>query len=160
MLVGATAFAGGTWQPSGIELGLTRRSGRGGGESLGLMLRLGSFVQDQAVIVGTTTGFFLWGLGTWRRDLADLLRIGSELNPTFLRLVGSVEAGGAGNFNSPLPQGGAMASLAGLLGFSYGLEDEEGGSFTILAGPAVFAGRRTTVHTQVTLRFHSRLRGR
>lgn len=156
LLLGATAFAGGTWQPSGIEVGLSRPGGRRG-ESLALMLRLGSFVQDQAVLIGTTTGFFTWALVGYRREITDLMAIGSERNPSFLRLVGSVEVGGALNLNSPLPQGGGMATLAALAGVSYGAEYQGGGNFTILAGPALFVGSKATGHTQVTLRFQSPL---
>lgn len=156
IVAGVTGFTGGTWQPSGIELGLLWPLGRGGASTVSLTGRLGSFVQDQAVIYGSTQGFFTALLVGARTTLATIADVGSAENPSAVRFVGGVEAGGEVNFNSPLPQGSTMAIGAALAGISFGSGGggiEQG--FALLFGPAVFVGKATTTHVQVSLRYQN-----
>jgi hypothetical protein len=142
-----------------VDLGLVRAAGRPGA-AVGLLLRLGSFVQDQAVLVGGTQGFFAALFGVYRRPLADLAEVGTVRNPSYVRLVAVAELGGSLNFNSPLPQGGAHGEAALLLGLSLGGPGRIDDSFALLVGPAWFAGDRTTTHAQVSLRYQSSLGSR
>lgn len=155
--IGITGFTGGAWQPSGLDIGVVRAWGGTPGQTMALILRLGSFVQDQAVVVGGSQGFFAALLGEARRPLASLATVGSERNPASVRLLGAVEVGASANANSPLPQGDWHVSGALLVGFSYGRPGRLDETFAVLAGPAYFLGRAATYHSQVTLRFQASL---
>ena len=155
--VGVTGFTGGDWQPSGVEIGLLRAVGGTPGQSLGAMLCVGGFVQDQAVLVGGSTGFFMSVVGTFRRPLVTLASVGQETNLSYARLVGVLELGVSKDFNSPLPQGNVRGTGAALLGLSFGGDGRLDESFAILAGPAWFVGDATNTHAQVTMRFQSAL---
>lgn len=156
VLVGVTGFTGGDWQPSGIDLGIIRGLGRAPGRSLSLAVRLGSFVQDDAVLYGRTTGFFLGAILGLRTPVVTIADVGTGPNPAAIRFVGVLEAGGWKNFNSPMPQGGAMGSVAPLVGISFssgpGRIDR---GFAILVGPAWLFGETTTGHVQLSLRYQS-----
>jgi hypothetical protein len=159
-VVGVSGFAGGGWQPSGLDLGVSGAVGGSSRHSLLLLLRLGSFVDSEASFIGRTTGFFTWLVAGYRRSLADLMMVGTERNPSFLRLEAVLEAGASANFNSPLPQGGAMGTVAALIGLSYGSPERGENAFALLAGPAWLAGDRAATHAQVSLRFQSGFGGR
>jgi hypothetical protein len=156
VLIGVSGFTGGDWQPSGIDLGLIRGLGRGQGQSVSLAVRLGSFVQDDAVLYGRTTGFFLGAILGLRAPIATIADVGTGPNPSAIRFVGVLEAGGWKNFNSPLPQGGVMGSVAPLVGisFSSGAGRIDRG-FAILVGPAWFIGKVNSGHVQLSLRYQS-----
>ncbi|MEK6610214.1 MAG: hypothetical protein AABZ35_04770 [Gemmatimonadota bacterium] len=159
--VGVTGFTGGNWQPSGIEVGTLRAVGAAPGQSVALMLRLGGFVQDQAVLVGGSTGFFMWVIGAYRRPIVTIAAMGSERALSYARLVGVLELGISKDFNSPLPQGAARGTGAVLFGISFGGGGRIDENFAILAGPALFVGDASSAHAQVTMRFQSPLgRGR
>ncbi len=154
LVVGVTGFTGGTWQPSGLELGVLRPLGTA--RYVSAMVRLGSFVQDQAVIYGSTTGFFTAFLVGGRAPLAMIAEVGLGPDPSAVRIVGAIEAGGEVNFRSPLPQGRAMGIAAALVGLSFGsASDRVEQGFAVLAGPAVFFGQATTTHVQVSLRYQN-----
>ena len=154
LVAGVTGFTGGTWQPSGLEIGVLRSLGTA--RYVSAMVRLGSFVQDQAVVYGSTTGFFTAFLVGARAPLAMLAAVGLGPDPSAVRVVGAIEAGGEVNFRSPLPQGRAMGIAAAMIGLSFGSATgplEQG--FAVLAGPAVFFGQATTNHIQVSLRYQN-----
>jgi len=153
LLFGVTAFTQGQWQPSGLELGLTHASA-GSSRSVYAMIRLGSFSQDQAVLLSQTQGFFTAMLVGVRMPLATLAEVGAEGEPSqYLRLLGVLEAGPELNVNSPLPQGNAMGVVSPLVGIGFGGGAGLAQDFAILVGPSWFIGRTTTVHVQVTLRY-------
>lgn len=159
--VGVTGFTGGNWQPSGVEVGTLRAVGAAPGQSVALMLRLGSFVQDQAVLIGGTTGFFVSVVGAYRRPLLTIAAMGSERDLSYARLAGVLELGVAKDFNSPLPQGNVRGTGAALVGFSFGGSGRIDENFAILGGPAWFVGDASSMHAQFTMRFQSPLgRGR
>lgn len=156
ILIGVTGFTGGDWQPSGVDIGLIRGLGRGEGSSVSLGIRAGSFVQDDGVVYGRTTGFYAGAIVGLRTPLATIADVGTGPNPSAIRLVAVAEGGGLVTYNSPMPQGGAMGSVAALLGISFsngpGRIDR---GFALLAGPAWFFGKTTTGHVQVSLRYQS-----
>jgi hypothetical protein len=153
--VGVTGFTGGAWQPSGVEVGLLRSLGSTPGQTFGVLLRVGGFVQDQAVLVGGSTGFFTSVVGVVRRPLATIAAVGSDRDLSYARLVGVLELGLSKDFNSPLPQGDLRGTGAVLLGISFGGGGRLDENFAILAGPAWFVGDASSTHAQVTLRFQS-----
>jgi hypothetical protein len=135
---GVTSYTGG-WVPSALEAGLNFRTG-GPFSTVGLAVRLGSFIQNNAVLFGRTQGFFVGLMGTARRPVADLWMVGSENNPT--------------------PQGGFGVLVAPLLGISIGGRGAMNQNFLIAAGPAWFGPKASEWHVQVSLRFAAPLGGR
>lgn len=157
--VGVTGFTGGLWQPSGVDVSLLRAVGSPARHDVAAFgVRVGAFVQDQAVLVGGSQGIYVTALLGLRRPLLNLAMVGTERNPSWVRLVAAPEVGLSVGANSPLPQGGWWGSGALLLGVSFGSDQRVEENFTILAGPALFAGEGgTDGHAQVTLRYQAPL---
>jgi hypothetical protein len=152
--IGILGYTGGTWQPSGIELAALWRLGRGSPLSAGPTLALGSFVQDQAVLLGRSRGFFA-ALGlTARGALLNLIAVGSERSPAEIKLEVAADLGWSADIDSPLPQGKWDARAALLPGITFGSEDALGSSIGVFYGPSVLIGRSTTTtHGEFVLRF-------
>ena len=84
--VGIVGYTGGTWQPSGLEVAVLWRLGARVPTTMGATLSLGSFVQDQAVLLSRSQGFFV-SLGTTiRQPVIEIASVGSERNPASVRL--------------------------------------------------------------------------
>jgi len=150
--LGVTTYSGGDWQPSGVDGQMTWRTRGLPVASVGLGVRLGSFVQNQAVWIGGSQGFFAAAVGSARRPLANLVAVGSESYPSYLRAELILEGAAAVNFNSPLPQGGANGILAAMLGFSFGGRYPMDQSFVVALGPAWFVGKTSDWRMQVSFR--------
>ena len=141
--IGVVGYTGGTWQPSGLEFALLWRLGHLP-TAVGAQLTVGTFVQNQAVLFGTTRGFFT-SLGlTVRQPLVDLASLGGEHSTTALKLELAGDLSGSANLDSPLPQGRWGAQAALLLGFAFGSADPLGQSVGLYFGPAALLGSRTT----------------
>jgi hypothetical protein len=152
--IGVLGYTGGTWQPSGVELAALWRLGRESPLSAGATLALGSFVQDQAVLLGRSRGFFA-ALGLTVRDaLLDLIAVGSERSPAEVRLEVAADLAWSADFSSPLPQGTWDVRAALLPGITFGSEDALGNSIGVFYGPSALIGRSTTTtHGEFVLRF-------
>jgi len=152
--LGVTTYAGGDWQPSGVDAQLAWKTPGLPVASIGVGLRLGSFVQNQAVWMGGSRGFFVAALASARRPLLTIAEVGSEGNPSYLRAELVLEAGAALNLNSPLPQGGGNGVVAAMLGLTFGGRYAMDQSFLVLIGPAWFVGKASDLHTQVSFRMN------
>lgn len=150
--LGVVGYTGGTWQPSGVELAMLWRLGAHATTSAGVTLALGSFVQEQAVLFGSTRGFFASLGATIRQPLLDLATVGSDRYPSALKLEAALDLAGSANVDSPLPQGKWDGRGGLLLGFSFGSADPLGQSVAFYAGPAVFVGQTTSVHPEFAFR--------
>ena len=150
--IGVLGYSGGAWQPSGLEVALLWRLGQHASTSAGAVVTLGTFVQDQAVLFGSTQGFFVTLGATLRRPIVSLLEAGSERSPGSLKLEASLDLAGTADINSPLPQGPWGARAAALLGFTFGGDDPLGQSVGIFFGPALLIGRTATTHGEIALR--------
>jgi hypothetical protein len=152
---GVTTYSRGDYQPSAIEVqyGVRTPGWPVGAVSVGL--RTGSFVQNQAVLIGRTQGFFVGVVGTLRRPLGTVLAIGDENNLSYVKLEFLLEGTAALNANNPMPQGGRSAIVAALLAVTFGGRGVLDQGLSILAGPAYFMGDYGTWHTQVGLRFQN-----
>jgi hypothetical protein len=155
---GIVGYSGGQWQPSGVEVTLLWPLIRRTRTAVGGWVALGSFVQDQAVLIGRTQGFFAALGATVRQPLATLADIGSERNRASIRLEMAADLGWAADFDSPLPQGKWDARAALLAGVAFGSEDPMGQNFAVLFGPAVLMGRVSTTHGEFVLRFSAPIR--
>jgi hypothetical protein len=152
--VGILGYTGGAWQPSGLEFAALWRLGRTSRFSAGGTLALGTFVQDQSVLLGRSRGFFA-ALGlTMRHALIDLLSVGSERSPAEIRLEVAADLAWSADFDSPLPQGKWDLRAALLPGITFGSGDALGNSIGIFYGPSALVGRSTTTtHGEFVLRF-------
>lgn len=152
--LGIAATLGGGWQIEGADVGLVRRVGWGPFRRVSATARLGSFI-DEGAIIGGAKGFIgaaVFGLKTAPAMIAEL---GDETNPTQIGADLTFEAGGWLGSNSPLPQGGSWASLALLPGLRFGGSD--GVQYSLMLGPTVFFGRSTDVHGFLGVRFEAPL---
>lgn len=157
---GVTTFAGGAWQPSGVEGQLLFRTDGMPFTSVGVGLRLGSFIQNQAVLIGGTQGFFGALVANVRVPLAQLWMVGSDRNPTYVRIEAVPEAVASLNAHSPMAQGSAALIGSMLLGITIGGRGPMDQSFLLLAGPAWFGPRGSEWHAQVSMRFTAPVGGR
>lgn len=152
--LGILGYTGGDWQPSGIEFSALWRLGRASRTNAGATLSAGSFVQDQAVVLGRSTGFFLALGATLRHALLDLASVGSERAPSAIRLEVAADVGWSADFASPLPQGKWDVRAALLPGITFGSQDYLGNSIGIFFGPSALMGKSvTTTHGEFLLRF-------
>jgi len=149
--LGIVSYTGGTWQPSGVEAALLWRLGHSS-TAVGATLALGSFVQDQAVLLGESQGFFVTLGATVRQPIVTIASVGSERNPASIKLEASLDAAGTADIHSPLPQGPWGARASAMLGLAFGSADALGQSVGLFFGPAVLLGRRTTTHGEVAFR--------
>lgn len=158
--VGVLGYTGGTWQPSGVEFAMLWGLNRRTATVAGATLALGSFVQDQAVLLGRSRGFFASLGATLRQPLVSLVSLGSERNPSALKLEVDMDLSGSANFNSPLPQGRWDARAAVLFGVAFGGTTALGHSFGLFYGPAAVMGKTTTTFGELAFRIRVPLGGR
>jgi len=152
--LGLAATLGGGWQIEGADVGLVRRIAAGPFRRVSATARLGSFI-DEGAIIGGAKGFIgaaTLGIKTAPLSIAEL---GDDTNPTQIGADLTLEAGGWLGSNSPLPQGGSWASLALLPGLRFG--GSGGMQYSLMLGPAVFFGRSTDVHAFLGIRFEAPL---
>jgi len=149
--LGILSYTGGSWQPSGVEAALLWRLGHSP-TAVGATLALGSFVQDQAVLLGQSQGFFVTLGATLRQPIVDIASVGSERNPASVKLEASFDVAGTADIHSPLPQGPWGARASAMLGLAFGSADALGQSVGLFFGPAVLVGRRTTSHGEIAFR--------
>lgn len=156
---GVTSYTGG-WVPSTLEGVVNFRTRGMPFSTVGIGLHLGSFIQNNAVLLGRTQGFFIGALGTARLPLVDLWMVGSERNPTMVRIAAVLDASATWNINNPMAQGGFGLIAAPLLGISIGGRGPMDQSFIVTAGPAWFGPKASEWHAQVSLRFATPAGGR
>ena len=145
----AGTLGGSDWQIEAVEFGLATPVGLGPVRSVAATLRTGWFA-DQAVLIRGTRGFvgaFALALRSGRLTLAE---VGDDINPTVIGLSVSLEGAGYLAAHSPLPEGKRWVSAAVLPALCVGLA--EGAQFTLLLGPAFFAGDTHHTHAFVAAR--------
>ncbi len=151
--IGIVGYGGGPWVPNGVELAALWGLGERGRTSVGATLSLGTFAQSQAILFGTTSGFYAALGATARQALVDLVDMGTERRPGVLRLEVAAEAALSADLATPLPQGRWDLRLGLLPGLAYGSETGLGQSVGVFFGPAVFIGKVATTHTELAIRF-------
>lgn len=152
---GVTTFTRGDYQPSGVEFGYGVRTHGLPVGAVTIGVRAGSFVQNQAVLIGRTQGFFTAAVGSLRFPLTNVAAVGNENDLSYLKLEFLLEGAAALNFNTPMPQGRTSAVVAPLLVITFGGRGVLDQGFSIVAGPAYFVGAVSEWHTQVSLRFQN-----
>jgi hypothetical protein len=151
---GFVATLGAGWQIEGGELGLVRRLRRGPIGALAAGVRLGSFV-DEGAIIGGMRGFVAAGTLGLRTGRAMLAEMGDERNLTQIGFDVSIEASGYLTANSPLPQGARWMAVSVLPGVRMGSGD--GAQYALVIGPTVFFGSTTEVRGFLAFRIEAPL---
>jgi hypothetical protein len=150
--LGIAATLGGGWQIEGLDIGLSQGVHAGPVRRLGIGGRLGSFI-DEGAIIGGTQGFVGALALSARGAPVRIADVGAENNPTTLGLDFTLEVAGYLGSHSPLAQGGKWVSVAFLPGLRFGGGEGSGGRFSILLGPTVFLGHSTDVHGFLGVRY-------
>ena len=145
----AGTLGGSTWQIEALEFGLAPSVGLGPVRSVAASVRLGWFA-DQAVLIRGTRGFVGALALALRSGRLSVAEVGGDLNPTVIALDVSVEGAGYLAGRSPLPEGKRWVSLALLPSLKVGQSD--GAQFSLILGPAFFAGDSQHVHAFVAAR--------
>ena len=152
---GGLAFTvGGGWQIEGLDAGYMRRVHAGPIAALSLTGRLGSFIDEGAIIGGARGFVFGATLGAHTRA-ATLAELGADTSATRVGLDLTIEATGYAGSNSPLPVGSPWGAVSVLPGIKFG--DPNGSQFGLLFGPTVFFGDITQVRPFLGVRFEAPL---
>lgn len=140
--VGFAATVGSNWQIEAGEIGYVRRTNGGLLRAFSVGARLGSFM-DEGAIIGGSRGFVFAPTLATRSGRLMLAELGDENNLTAIGLDFTLEATGYLTSNSPLPQGSKWAAVAFLPGIRVG--SGNGPTYGIVIGPTWFFGSKTDV---------------
>jgi hypothetical protein len=152
--LGLAATLGGGWQIEGADVGIVKFVHGGPVQALGLDARIGSFI-DEGAIIGGTKGFVA-ALGVSARSgRLTIAEMGPENNTSILGIDLTLDLMGYLGSNSPLPQGGSWAAVSLLPGLRFG--NAGGGQWSLVLGPTAFLGHPTDVHGFLGIRFESPL---
>jgi hypothetical protein len=146
---GFSATLGNGWQYEGVDFGVVRPATFGPMRNYLLMARIGSFI-DEAAIIGGTRGFVGGIVLGFKTGAVTIAEVGHEIDLSRFALDLTLEIGGYGAANSPLPEGSSWFSAAALPGFRFGRET--GMQVVLSAGPVLFAGREAKVRGFLDIR--------
>ena len=138
--IGFAGTLGSGWQIEGLDVGYVRRAHGGPVGAFSLAARLGSFV-DEGAIIGGVRGFIFGTTLAARTPSATLAQLGSDSSASRVGFDLTVEATAYAGSNSPLPVGSPWAAVSVLPGLRFG--DPNGTRFGLLIGPTVFLGSVT-----------------
>jgi hypothetical protein len=152
--VGLAATVGGGWQIEGADVGYVRAAHAGPLRVASVSARLGSFIDEGAILGGTRGFVFGLTLGghTGMLALADL---GTETSKSEVGVDLTVEGTGYLGAHTPLPQGSPWGALTLLPGLKFG--DPDGMQIGLLLGPTFFFGQVNQVRAFLGLRFEAPL---
>jgi len=150
--LGVAATVGGSWQVEAVDLGYVKNVHAGLFRYLAIGTRIGSFVDENALIGGArgvTAALVLQG----RTGLVKLADIGNESNPSSFGFDVTFEGVAYGSANSPLAGrfGSTWGAFSVLPGVRFG--DAESIRYGLVFGPTVFFGKDTDVRPFLSLRF-------
>lgn len=155
---GWTAGLGGTlgtsWQVEAADVGYAHVAHAGPVAIVALTARLGSFIDENAILGGARGFVFGATLGV-RTSMWQLAELGPESNTSAFGADLTLEATGYVGTNSPLPVGSPWGAVSLLPGLRFGTPD--GGQLGLLIGPTVFFGTVTQVRPLLGLRFETAL---
>ena len=152
--VGFAATLGRGWQIESGEIGYVRRTTRGPVRALSVGARLGSFV-DEGAIIGGGQGFVFATTLAARSGRLMLAELGDENNLTRIGFDVTLEATGYLTSNSPLPQGSKWGAVAVLPGLRVGGGD--GPQYALVVGPTWFFGSTNEVRGLLAFRVEAPL---
>jgi hypothetical protein len=154
LTVGFAGTVGTGWQIEALDVGYARRVHAGPIAAVSLAARLGSFVDEGAIINGARGFIFGTSLAV-RTPSAIIAELGADTSASRVALDFTLEATGYTGSNSPLPVGSPWGAMSGLLGVWFG--DPNGSRFGLLVGPTVFFGSVTQTRAFLGARFETPL---
>lgn len=148
--LGFAATAGGGYQVEALDVGYMHDMHAGFLRSATLGLRVGSFI-DEGAIVGGARGIVgaLWF--ATRTGLVHLADVGNETNPQSFGWDVTFEASGYASSAPPDSLSSPWAAISILPGVRLG--EGPGAHYSFVAGPTVFLGHKTDVRAFIGLRF-------
>lgn len=154
LALGLAYTVGSGWQIEGLDVGYARRVHAGPVAALSLTARLGSFI-DEGAIIGGARGFVFGTSLAARTPAATIAEFGSDTSPSRVGVDLTVEATGYAGSRSPLPVGSPWGAVSVLPGLRFG--DPNGARFGLLIGPTVFFGDVTQTRVFLGVRFETPL---
>src|SRR5690242_2955381 len=115
LTVGFAGTVGTGWQIEALDVGYARRVHAGPIAAVSLAARLGSFVDEGAIINGARGFIFGTSLAV-RTPSATIAELGADTSASRVGLDFSLEATGYAGSNSPLPVGSPWGAMSGLIG--------------------------------------------
>src|SRR3989449_3328700 len=113
LTVGLAGTLGGGWQIEALDVGYARAVHAGPVAALSLTARLGSFI-DEGAIIGGARGFVFGTRLAARTPTATIAQLGADTSGGQIGLDFTLEATGYGGLNSPLPVGSPWGGVPGL----------------------------------------------
>ena len=154
LTAGLAYTVGGGWQVEGFDVGLARAVHAGPIAAMSLTARLGSFINEGAII-GGARGFVFGTSLAARTPTSTIAQLGADTSGAEIGLDFTLEGTGYVGSNSPLPVGSPWGGVSGLLGVRFG--DPKGSRLGLLIGPTVFFGTVTDVRAFLGVRFEAPL---
>jgi hypothetical protein len=154
LTAGLAYTVGSGWQVEGLDVGVARPVRAGPIAALSLTARLGSFI-DQGAIIGGARGFVFGMSLAARTPTATIAELGADTSASRVGLDLTVEATGYVGSHSPLPVGSPWGAVSVLPGLRFG--DPNGSRLGLLIGPTVFLGSATEVRAFLGVRFEAPL---
>jgi len=154
LALGLAYTVGTGWQVEGLDVGLARAVHAGPIAALALTARVGSFI-DEGAIIGGARGFVFGTSLAARTPTATIAELGADTSASRVGIDLTLEATGYAGSRSPLPVGSPWGAVSVLPGLRFG--DPNGSRFGILVGPTVFLGDVTQVRTFLGVRFEAPL---
>lgn len=147
---GFVATLGAGWQIEGGEVGFVRRYFKGPLGALSASARVGTFI-DQGAILGGTKGVVFAGTLAARTSTISLAQLGDDISGTQIGFDVTLEASGYAGSSSPLPEGSKWAAVALLPGVRVG--SGPGLRYGLVVGPTMFLGSgKSTVRGLLAIR--------
>jgi hypothetical protein len=154
LTLGLAYTVGSGWQVEGLEAGVARAVHAGPIAAVSLTGRVGSFI-DEGAILGGARGFVFGTSLAARTPMATIAELGADTSASRVGLDVTVEATGYVGSRSPLPVGSPWGAVSVLPGLRFG--DPDGSRLGLLIGPTVFLGDVTQVRTFLGVRFEAPL---
>jgi len=151
---GLAATVGGGWQIEGADVGYARAVHAGPLHVASLSARLGSFI-DEGAILGGARGFVFGLTLGGHTGMLSLATLGTETSKSEVGADLTVEGTGYLGAHTPLPQGSPWGAVTVLPGLKFG--DPDGVQVGLLLGPTFFFGQVNEVRAFLGIRFEAPL---
>jgi len=152
--LGLAYTVGNGWQVEGLDFGIARAVHAGPIAALSLTGRVGSFI-DEGAIIGGARGFVFGASLAARTPTATIAELGADTSASRIGFDLTLEGTGYVGSRSPLAVGSPWGALSVLPGLRFG--DPHGASLGLLFGPTVFFGTVTDVRAFLGVRFEAPL---
>jgi hypothetical protein len=153
-MLGFAGTLGSGWQVEAVDVGYVRVVRAGPLRVATLATRLGSFM-DEGAIVGGSRGFVFGLTVGGHTGLRRIANLGTETSSSEIGVDLSVEATAYLGARTPLAVGSPWGAVTILPGLRFG--DPDGAQFGLLIGPTFFFGDRGDVRPFLGLRYEAPL---